>query len=103
MEKISALLALCEGNPPVTVDSSSKGVVTRSFDASLMLIRTNCWTNTQMAGDLGGRGTHVTSLHCNMAVAKPDSPEKHTIMTSFILPVTINILPVEHNKPVQII
>ena len=32
MEKFSALLALCEGNPPVTGGFPSQRLVTRSFD-----------------------------------------------------------------------
>ena len=32
METFSALLALCEGNPPVTDGFPSQGSVTRSFD-----------------------------------------------------------------------
>ena len=38
-----------------------KGPVTRSFDASLMLSRTNCRGKTPMAGNLGRHDAHVTS------------------------------------------
>ena len=32
METLSTLLAICEENPPVTVDSRPKGLVIRIFD-----------------------------------------------------------------------
>ena len=35
VESFLALLALCEGNPLITMDSSDKGPVMRSFDVSL--------------------------------------------------------------------
>ena len=40
MERLSVLLTLCEGNPPVTVGSHKKGPVTWSFGISFML----AWT-----------------------------------------------------------
>ena len=40
MERLSVLLTLCEGNPPVTVGSHQKGPVTWSFGISFML----AWT-----------------------------------------------------------
>ena len=36
METFSALLALCEGNPPVTGEFPSQRALTRSFDVSLI-------------------------------------------------------------------
>ena len=41
METISALLTLCEGNPPV--DSAHKGPEIRNFNSSILLTYTSCW------------------------------------------------------------
>ena len=46
METFSALLALCEGNPPVTGGFPSQRPVTWSFD---VLFDVSSWTNTRMA------------------------------------------------------
>ena len=48
METFSVLLALCEGNPPITGEFPSQGPVTRSFDAFFLICAwTNAWTNNQ--------------------------------------------------------
>ena len=52
MEKFSALLALCEGNPPVTVDSPHNGQWLRALMFSLNCAWTNSWTNNRDAGNL---------------------------------------------------
>ena len=52
METFSTLLALCEGNPPVTVGFPSQRPVTRNFYISLICAGTNSWANNRDAGDL---------------------------------------------------
>ena len=55
METLSASLALCEGNPPITCDlppQKHKKQVTWTFDVSLLSSWTSCWTNNQVASDL---------------------------------------------------
>ena len=47
IEKFPVLLALCEGNPPVTVDSPHKGPVTWALMFSLMFAQTNGWANNR--------------------------------------------------------
>ena len=58
METFSALLALCEGNSPVTGEFSSQRPVTRSFDVFLIYDWTNGWINTRDAGDLRRHRAH---------------------------------------------
>ena len=53
MEIFSALLALCEGNPPVTGGFTSKWPVTQSFDVFFDLR-----PNKREAGDLGHHRAH---------------------------------------------
>ena len=65
METFSALLALYEGNSPVTGEFPSQRPVTRSFDvSSISAAWTNVWVNNRDAGDLR---RHRRSLwrHCN--------------------------------------
>ena len=57
METFSALLALCEGNPPVTGGFPSLKPVTWSFDAFFDL-RLNKRSNNQDAGDLRRHRPH---------------------------------------------
>ena len=47
METISALLSLCEGNPPVTSGFPSQKLVTRSFDVLFDLRLNNDWANIE--------------------------------------------------------
>ena len=59
METFSALLDLCEGNPPVTGGFCHKGQW--RFDAlmfSLICARTNGWANNQNTGELRRHRTH---------------------------------------------
>ena len=58
METFSALLALCEGNSPVTGESPSQRPVTRSFGAFFMYAWTNGWVNNRYVGDLRRYHTH---------------------------------------------
>ena len=52
METFSSLLAICEGNPPVTGGFPSRRPVTWSFDVFLMFASTNGWAKNGDAGDL---------------------------------------------------
>ena len=58
MGTFSALLALCEGNPPVTGGFPSQRPVTRSFDVFFDLRWTNGRANNRDAGDLRHRRDH---------------------------------------------
>ena len=52
METASALLALCEGNSPVTGEFPSQKPVTRSFGVFFDLRMNKVWANNRDAGDL---------------------------------------------------
>ena len=55
METYSALLAICEGNSPVTGEFPTQGPVAWSFDVFFDLLlykRINGWENNGEAGDL---------------------------------------------------
>ena len=52
METFSALLVLCAGNSPVTLEFPSQRPVTRGFDDSLICVWINGWVNNGEAGDL---------------------------------------------------
>ena len=63
MNTLSALMALCNGNPPISDGFPSSG----ACDADLWRFlccqtRVSCWTNSQVAGDLRHHNRHV---HCN--------------------------------------
>ena len=64
--KISALLALCAGNSPVTGEFLAQRPVTPSFDVSLVCIWTNGSVNNRDAGDLRRYRAHydvtITSI-----------------------------------------
>ena len=66
IERLSALLAISERNPAVSLwpGSYHKGSVTWSFDI-LLLVWIRCSTNGLFAGDMGHLNAHVTSLLCN--------------------------------------
>ena len=51
MEMLSALLAHCEANEPITSDFLHKGLVIWSFDVFSLLAWTNYLTNRQVALD----------------------------------------------------
>ena len=61
METFSTLLAFCEGNPPVTVDSPHKGQWRGAFVFSLMCAGTNGWENNRDADDLKCHRAHPDS------------------------------------------
>ena len=52
METFSALLALCEANPPITVGIPHRGQLRRSLMFSLISAWRNGWANNRDAGDL---------------------------------------------------
>ena len=52
METFSALLALCAGNSPVTVNSPHKGQWRGALMFSLICVWINGWVNNRKAGDL---------------------------------------------------
>ena len=52
METFPTLLAICEGNPPVTGGFPSKRPVTRSFGDLFDLRLDDQWANNRDAGDL---------------------------------------------------
>ena len=58
METSSALMALCEGNLPVPVDSPRKGQWRRALMFSLICKLTNGWTNNRDTGDLRHHYSH---------------------------------------------
>ena len=64
MEKFSALLALCAGNAPVTVELSSQRPVTRSFDVFFDL-RMNKWLSKQSWGWWFEMPSCPLWRHCN--------------------------------------
>ena len=58
MEMCSALLALCEGNPPVTGGFPSQRPVTRIFYVFFDLRGRNGWANNRDAADLSRHHAH---------------------------------------------
>ena len=76
METCSALLALCDGNPPVTGGVPSQRPVTWSFDVSLIRAWTNGWANNRGAGDLRRHRANydVTIMLIPKESCRPNSP-----------------------------
>ena len=62
METFFALLALCAGNSPVTVNSPHKGQWRGALMFSLIYAWINGWVNTREAGDLTSHGTHYNVI-----------------------------------------
>ena len=58
METFSSLMALCEGNPPVTGGFPSQRPVTRSFEVFLDLHLNKRLTNNRDAGGLRRHHAH---------------------------------------------
>ena len=58
METFSALLALCEWNPPLPVDSPHKDQWSGALMFSLIYAWTNGWANNREAGDLRRHRVH---------------------------------------------
>ena len=55
---ISALLAICAGNLPVTGEFPAQKPVTRSCDVSLICVRINGWVSNREAGELRRHRAH---------------------------------------------
>ena len=81
METFSALLALCEGNSPVTGESPHKGQWRGALMFSLICAWINGWANTPDAGGLGRHRAHydvtvmavpLSSRTCKNGVCGPD-------------------------------
>ena len=72
MEIFVALLALCEGNPPVTGGFLSRRPVTQSFDVFFDLRLKNGWANNRDAGEFRRHRAHygVTELPSLMVADK---------------------------------
>ena len=66
METFSMLVALCEGNPPVTGGFSSQRPLTHSFDVFFDL-RLNKWSSTQSRCQWFETPLHSLWHHCNNA------------------------------------
>ena len=47
METFSALLALCEGNPPATIEFTKQRPIRRDFDVFIMCVWLNGWANSR--------------------------------------------------------
>ena len=67
---ISALLALCEGNPPVTGGSPSQRPLRGSLMFSLISAGTNGWANTR---DAGGLRRHCAHYDVTLTYMKNES------------------------------
>ena len=65
METFSALLALCEGNSPVTGEFPSQGQWRGASVFSLICVWINGWVNNREAGDLRRHGAH-----CDVSVMR---------------------------------
>ena len=61
MKQLSALPAFVRGIHRSPVDFLHKDTLMRTFDVSLKLAWTNCWTNSRIADDLRRHDIHVTS------------------------------------------
>ena len=68
METFSAILVLCEGNPPVTGGFPAQRPVTRSFDVFYDLRQPNGCANNRDAGDLRPHRAHYeVTVMCVMS------------------------------------
>ena len=65
METVSALLALCVGNSPVTGEFPSQRPVTRSFNVFFDLCLKNSWVKNREAGDLRRHRAHYDVIVMN--------------------------------------
>ena len=63
METFSALLAICAGNSPGTVEYPTQGQWRGAFMFSFIYARINGWVNTGEAGDLRRHQSHLWR-HC---------------------------------------
>ena len=72
METVSALLAICAGNSPVSGEFPAQRPVTRALMFSLIYARINSWVNNRKAGDLRRHPTHcdVIVMHRSLQYQK---------------------------------
>ena len=78
METFSALLALCERNPPVTIEFPSQRPVMQSFDVFFDLrLRTNGWANNWDVSDL-----RCHQSHYDITVIIATSPKNRHVKTN---------------------
>ena len=72
-ENISALMALCAGNSPLTVNPSHKGQWSGALMFSLIYASINDWVNNRKAGDLRRHRAHydVTVMLNHITVNNP--------------------------------
>ena len=69
MESFSALLALCEGNSPITGEFPSQWTVTLSFDVFFDLCLDNGWANNRDTGDFRRHRPHYVVIVMTMLSA----------------------------------
>ena len=62
MRTLSALMFLCEGNPPVNGGFPTQRSVMRTLTFSLFSACIGCWANSPFTGDLRRHYAHVMSL-----------------------------------------
>ena len=70
MKTFFALLVLCEGNSPVTVEFPSQRPVTRGLDVSFVSASTNGWANNRYTDNLRRHCYHVTVFLTNWGKSK---------------------------------
>ena len=72
---LSALLALCEGNSPVTGEFPARRPVKRSFDILFICVWINDWVNNRDAGGLSRHRAHydVTIVYGILCVLLQDA------------------------------
>ena len=69
METFSTLLALCEGNPPVTGGFPSQRPVTQSFDIFFDVRLKKGWANNRGTSDLRRHRAHYDATLITNALA----------------------------------
>ena len=77
METLSALLAICAGNSPVTGEFPAQKPVKRSFDVFFDVHLNNGWVNNGEAGDLRRHRAHYD-------VTVVDNIVKVVVISSYI-------------------
>ena len=94
MEAISALLALCAGNSPVTGEFPTLKPVTRSFDVFFICAWTNDWVNNRDASDLRRHRAHydVTVIYIILTVNYHYFIEKTSVKSKIIFRLQLLVL-----------
>ena len=81
LETLSALLAFCVGNSPVTSEFPAQMLVTRSFDVFFDLGLNKCLTNNREVGDLRRHRTHYAGIVTWCTDSFVDSPSAALVLT----------------------